>query len=67
MGSRAHGDRRSDFDTPTLIEVWRTAPYMHDGHYATVEELLTTGNHGRAADRLDRRQLADLAEFVLSL
>ena len=31
---------RPDFDTPTLIEVWRTAPYLHDGRYLTIEELI---------------------------
>src|SRR5688572_32003732 len=24
------------FDTPTLIEVWRSGPYLHDGSAATV-------------------------------
>jgi len=56
-------------DTPTLIEVWRTAPYLHDGRYATVERLLIEGRHGSRGDRLplDRREIGDLVEFVLSL
>ena len=32
------GDR---FQTPSLVELWRTAPYMHDGHYRTVKEIFT--------------------------
>ena len=28
------------FDTPTLIELWRTAPYLYDGRAATMEEAL---------------------------
>jgi cytochrome c peroxidase len=57
-------------DTPTLIEVWRTAPYLHDGSAATVQEVLTVRNpgdqHGRTS-HLAPDQLADLCAFVLSL
>jgi YVTN family beta-propeller protein len=66
VGSRGEMDDRSAFDTPTLVEAWRTAPYMHDGHYPTVRDLLTTGKHGRART-LSPGELADLVEFVLSL
>jgi cytochrome c peroxidase len=58
------------FDTPTLIEVWRTAPYLHDGRFLTVKELLVSGRHGRSAggvEQLDEEQIDDLVEFVLSL
>jgi len=70
VGSRSQYDRRDDFDTPTLVEVWRTAPYMHDGHYLTIEELLRDGKHGLSgapAPNLTEQELKDLAEFVLSL
>jgi len=65
-------DREADweFDTPTLLEVWRTAPYLHDGRAATLEELLTTHNpedrHG-VTSGLSKEQISDLAEFVRSL
>jgi len=59
-------DERATFDTPTLVEVWRTAPYMHDGRYTTIEQLLTEGKHGRA-NKLRDEELADLVQFVLSL
>jgi hypothetical protein len=26
------------FTTPRLIEVWRTAPYMHDGQHVTMKD-----------------------------
>ncbi|MFH1266048.1 MAG: cell surface protein, partial [Planctomycetota bacterium] len=39
VSSRGQYDRRDDFDTPALIECWRTAPYMHDGHYTTMKQL----------------------------
>ena len=66
VGSRGEADDRSEFDTPTLIEAWRTSPYLHDGRYATIEELLTEGKHGRAHE-LRPQELADLVQFVLSL
>jgi cytochrome c peroxidase len=58
------------FDTPTLIEVWRTAPYLHDGRFLSVKELLVSGGHGRSAggvEQLSAGQFDDLVEFVLSL
>jgi len=63
-------DHRATFDTPTLIEVWRTAPYLHDGRYTTVKELIAEGKHGSTrgnVDELDQSQIDDLVEFVLSL
>ncbi len=63
-------DHHASFDTPTLIEVWRTAPYLHDGRYRTVKELITRGKHGRQRGdigKLNDRQIDELVEFVLSL
>jgi YVTN family beta-propeller protein len=61
------GDR---FDTPSLIEVWRSAPYLHDGRAATMLEVFTTcnvgDNHG-VTSKLSPEQLDDLVEYVLSL
>jgi cytochrome c peroxidase len=70
VGSSVPHDRRDDFDTPTLIEVWRTAPYMHDGHYVTIKDLMVRGRHGGKngeLDKLSERDIDDLVEFVLSL
>jgi YVTN family beta-propeller protein len=58
------------YDTPTLVEVWRTAPYLHDGRYRTVYEVLHEGRHGLAGplrEELTEEDLRDLAAFVLSL
>ncbi len=66
VGSRGELDERAAFDTPTLVEAWRTAPYMHDGRYTTIEQLLNEGKHGRA-DRLGEEERADLVQFLLSL
>lgn len=62
--------KNTPFDTPTLIENWRTAPYLYDGRAATMLDVLKTFNqndtHGRTT-HLSERELADLAEFILSL
>ncbi len=63
-------DATGEFDTPTLIEVWRTAPYLHDGRYTTIRELITEGKHVNIAgclDGLTEEEITDLVEFVLSL
>jgi cytochrome c peroxidase len=70
VGSKTGNDRTGVFDTPTLIECWRTAPYMHDGQFPNMKSLLTDGKHGMknvAGDQLNEQQLNDLVEFVLSL
>jgi len=53
-------------DTPTLIETWRSAPYMHDGRYGTIRELIEDGEHGKT-EKLSESQVDDLVEFVESL
>lgn len=71
VGSKGEYDRNQlSFDTPTLVECWRTAPYMHDGHYVTVKELIREGKHGNRVgevEKLTEQELDDLVEFVLSL
>jgi YVTN family beta-propeller protein len=71
VGSTGKYDKPQDhFNTPRLIEVWRTAPYMHDGHWLTIDELLSQGKHGTKGgdlSGLSAQDLHDLAEFVLSL
>lgn len=68
IGSKSPCDRRRDFDTPTLIEVWRTAPYFHDGCYTTVKELITKSRCGKQRSNVEfsEQQINDLVEFVLS-
>jgi cytochrome c peroxidase len=43
--SGLEGDRGS-FKTPTLREIARTAPYMHDGSLATLEDVIEHYNKG---------------------
>ncbi|MHC4799805.1 MAG: cell surface protein [Planctomycetota bacterium] len=66
-GKQNEPDRK--LDTPTLIEVWRTAPYLYDGRATTIKEVLTRYNikdtHG-STSKLNEGQIRDLAEFILS-
>jgi YVTN family beta-propeller protein len=62
-------DKNKKFDTPSLIEVWRTAPYLYDGRAATIKEIFTKFNpqdkHGITSN-LSKKELRDLTNFVLS-
>jgi len=40
VGSRAAGDQRRELDTPSLAFLAGSAPYYHDGRFATLRELL---------------------------
>jgi DNA-binding beta-propeller fold protein YncE/mono/diheme cytochrome c family protein len=58
------------YDTPTLLSVYRSAPYLHHGKAATLEDVLTTANngdrHGKTS-QLTTSEVADLVEFLKSL
>ena len=71
--SKLSGDRGS-FKTPTLREIARTAPYMHDGSLKTLEEVVGHYNKGGIpnafldeevfARQLTREESADLVNFL---
>jgi YVTN family beta-propeller protein len=58
------------YDTPSLVEVYRTAPYYHDGRSATLKDALTKddpeGKHGNVKD-LSPQEIDDLVEYLKSL
>lgn len=71
VGTRGPTDKPTDtFDTPTLIEVWRTPPYLHDGSASTIRDVITRRNlhdlHGSLSG-LSAGEIDDLCEYVLSL
>ncbi|HAH45004.1 MAG TPA: hypothetical protein DCM07_09130, partial [Planctomycetaceae bacterium] len=59
-----------EYDTPTLLGIYRTAPYLSHGKAQTLEEVLTTYNHddqhGKTS-QLSRQDIADLVEFLKAL
>ncbi|MBR5626590.1 MAG: hypothetical protein IKW74_03085 [Thermoguttaceae bacterium] len=70
VGSQDPNDFLNKFDTPTLIEVWRTAPYLNTGAYTTIRDVLQTGKHGMkdgCFENLPPQEQDDLIEYVLSL
>lgn len=70
VGSGTGTEKDKAFDTPTLVEIWRTAPYLYSGDAATMEEVLTRFNtndlHG-STSTLTPEQISDLVEYILSL
>lgn len=54
------------WDTPTLCEVWRTAPYLFDGRAATMFDVFYEHRHG-IEGKISRKDAEALAEYVLSL
>ena len=50
------------YDTPTLLGIYRTAPYLHHGRANTLEDVLTTQNrgdrHGKTS-QLNREQIRE--------
>jgi len=70
VGTQNDVDFDGMFDTPSLIEIYRTAPYLHDGRYTTLEELLWIGRHGETdgnLEKLTEQEKKDLVEYLLSL
>jgi hypothetical protein len=55
---------------PHLTGVHDSAPFLHDGRAATLEELFSRynpeGRHGRA-DQLSPEEMGDLIQFVREL
>jgi len=60
----------SAYDTPTLLGIYRTGPYLHHGKAKTLMEVLTVHNkedkHGKTS-HLSQAQKADLVEFLKAL
>ena len=70
VGTRAPFDTVGAFDTPTLVECCRTAPYLHDGSAARMKEVLTGKNAGDrhgVTSHLNPQEIEDLTAYVLSL
>jgi YVTN family beta-propeller protein len=54
------------WDTPTLIEVWRTAPYLFDGRAATLEDVFIVHRHGISSE-VPIQEIEELVEYINSL
>ena len=71
--TKLEGDKGA-FKTPTLREIARTAPYMHDGSLKTLEEVVDYYDKGGIANgqldeeifplKLTAAEKADLVQFL---
>ena len=58
------------FDTPTLVEIWRSPPYLHDGSATTLRQVIVDQNRGDqhgATSTFKPAQIDDLVAYLLSL
>jgi YVTN family beta-propeller protein len=60
-------DANTQWDTPSLIEAWRTSPYDHIGSYNNISDMIELRSHSIGVSQLSQQDLSDLIEFVLSL
>jgi cytochrome c peroxidase len=55
---------------PTLVEVWRTAPYLHLGHAITLRDVVTTFNaedkHG-STSQLSPEKIDQLVAYLMQI
>ncbi|NOZ24067.1 MAG: c-type cytochrome [Planctomycetes bacterium] len=71
VGTKGELDRGArEFYTPKLLELYRTAPFLHDARAATLMDVLTKYNkddqHGDTS-KLTKEERNDLVAYLLSL
>jgi DNA-binding beta-propeller fold protein YncE len=70
VGTKAPRDASGMFDTPHLVGIGASAPYLHDGRAKTLEEIWTTYQkddlHG-ISSYWSKEQLNDLVEYLKTL
>lgn len=70
LGTTTGPDVGRPVDTPSLVEVWRTGPYMHDGRAPTIMDVLKKDGHSNILSNtaeLKDEQLRDLETYILSI
>jgi cytochrome c peroxidase len=69
-GKRASDSPSDRFQTPALVELWRTGPFLHNGSAASLRDVLikknTKDQHGQTS-QLTAQEVEDLIEYLLSL
>ncbi len=58
-------DKGAAFDTPGLVEVWRTGPYLYDGRAVKMSDALRIKS--KSAAELSDQDMKALVEYVMSL
>jgi len=70
VGTGRGAEKETPYDTPTLVEIWRTAPYLHDGRARTLKDIFDSTGNGWShslANRLNESEIDDLAAYVRTL
>ena len=70
VGTSLGVDSGHPINTPSLIELWRSAPYLHDGRAATIHDVLLNEPHADMDEdisTLNKDQINDLVSYLLSL
>ena len=55
------------FDTPSLLGLWMSAPYYHDGTASTLRDVFTVGGQHGILDEIGPNELSDLVDYLLAL
>jgi YVTN family beta-propeller protein len=70
VGTLKNNEDSTLFDSPNLNNIYESAPYLHDGSAATLEEIWTLYNaedkHGVVND-MTKNQLNDMVEYLKAL
>ncbi len=70
VGTGKFDQKNDEFYTPTLRELWRTAPYLHDGSAGTLRDVVLTHNtedrRGQTS-HLKSDEVDDLVAYLLTL
>ncbi|MBU6402120.1 MAG: hypothetical protein KGS61_17515, partial [Verrucomicrobia bacterium] len=70
VGTKGPRDPSGLFDTPHLLGIAASAPYLHDGRARTLEEIWTlyqTNDLHGVTSYMNKHQLNDLVEFLKTL
>lgn len=70
VGTKGPHDETDMFDTPHLLGIGLSAPYLHDGRAKTLEELWTiyqTNDLHGVTSYMNKHQLNDLVEYLKTL
>lgn len=66
VGSQSKYMEYDAFVTPSLLEIWRTAPYFHDGRTDSLYEV-TTFFLELLGEELTHKEIQDLVQYMLTL
>jgi YVTN family beta-propeller protein len=70
VGTRGPRDTTDQFDTPHLLGIAHSAPYLHDGRARTLEEIWTlyqTNDLHGVTSYMNKQQLNDLVDYLRTL